>query len=75
MKITHSNWQDTFSTRPTILLDGVEVTEVLEADDHEGTVKKYLTTETGTPIYAGGQYLTEVLTGVVEIIGELRTDR
>lgn len=74
MKVTHSNWSDHFSFPPSILLDGVEQVEVLEADEEEGTVTKYKTTPTGVPIYAGGKYLTEVKTGVVRIVGERRTD-
>lgn len=49
-----------------IFLDGSPVEHVYEADDEAGTVK-VIKHNGAYPIFAGGVYVTETLTGKVEI--------
>ena len=49
-----------------IFLDGSPVEHVYEADDEAGTVK-VIKHNGAYPIFAGGRYVTETLTGKVEI--------
>jgi len=61
-------WPIHFTKPPEIFLDGELVQrEVVEADEEAGTVTVVIMSSPNTPAYAGGQLLTEVLTGKVEI--------
>lgn len=78
MKIdTESNsefyWGRTFRNAPDIYLDGQEVQHpyILAADAEAGTVT-VAKMNGSAPCFAGGRYITETLTGTVEINGDLR---
>lgn len=61
-------WKKLFREDPEILLDGVPIANVLEADDKTGEV--IVIKHNGAyPIFAGGRYITETKTGKVTIKG------
>ncbi len=61
-------WKKHFRQDPEILLDGNPIANVLEADDEAGEVV-VIKHNGAYPIFAGGRYITETLTGTVEIKG------
>jgi hypothetical protein len=64
-------WARQFRFSPDIYLDGkvVDHDYILEADEEAGTVI-VAKMNGSSPCFAGGRYLTETLTGTVEIRGE-----
>jgi len=60
------HWGKAFQNPPEIYLDGVAIADVMEADEEEGTVT-VMQMNGAYPIYAGGEFLTTIKTGKVEI--------
>ena len=65
------HWARHFRLSPEILLNGrvVEHDYILEADEEAGTIT-VAKMNGSSPCFAGGKYLTETLTGKVEIKGD-----
>lgn len=68
------HWGKIFLDVPDIYLNGESIDHAVEADEEKGVVIVYQTNATGAPIYAGGQFLTNTLTGKVEIKGRKITN-
>jgi hypothetical protein len=68
------DWRKHFFPDLAILLDGVEVKDVIEADDEAGYLIRYCKDQDGKPVVAanGLQYETERLEGAVEFTGTRR---
>jgi hypothetical protein len=64
-------WANHFRSDPEIYFDGkqVDIDYVVEADDETGEIEQ-VKMNGAQPIYAGGRYISEFLTGKVEIRGE-----
>lgn len=63
-------WARHFRFEPEVFFDGkLFEGEYIEADETAGTITT-IKMNGAYPVYAGGQYLTETLTGTVEIRGQ-----